>query len=57
MSQKSLKEKQEHEKFMQIAIYEANKAYQKNEVPIGALIIDLKNGKNPITAEVLEGLK
>jgi len=30
----------EHEKWMQLALAEAQKAEQKNEVPIGALIVD-----------------
>ncbi len=30
----------EHEKFMKIALEEAQKAYDQNEVPVGCVIVD-----------------
>lgn len=34
-----------HEKYMSIALKEAQKAFQKDEVPVGAVLVDLKTEK------------
>ncbi len=34
----------DHEKYMQLAIQEAGKAYQAGEVPVGAILVDVDGG-------------
>jgi len=48
--------KPDHQKYLQVAITEARKAFAKNEVPIGAVIVDGKGEIKSLEFDLENGM-